>query len=182
MRGVEMLDDEADGESGNQDVDDLDEDEHLQNEAADFGFTNSASRPNWTESVVLEDEDEFELDEALIAGETDLDDESESENESDVDPETLANQDDEERRIRQRPCAGLKSSGHANQGPLQSYEWCWTCFYLPMSSFSSRAPRSAQGFACRTAASDHSKDTSATSSFTECVEQRSSGGLFRDLG
>ena len=96
MRGVEVLDDEPEGEPEKQDVDVLDEYGELQNEAAEFGFTNSVSQPINGENVVLEDEDAFELDDNLIASESDLGDESESEAGSAADLDGLANQDDEE--------------------------------------------------------------------------------------
>ena len=101
MRGVEVSDDDAEDESKDLDIEALDADENLLNEAAGFGFTDSTQQPNGQDKVTLEDEDDFELDEDLIASdsEAELGSGSESDGEPEDDNELLQNgvhEEDEE--------------------------------------------------------------------------------------
>ena len=96
MRGVELSDDEVDGEWKTEGVAVLDADD--QDEAAEFGFTNSIARPDENETMDFPDEDEFDLDDDLIASgsEADLSDDSESEQGSEADENPQQNGVDEE--------------------------------------------------------------------------------------
>ncbi|SMR52456.1 unnamed protein product [Zymoseptoria tritici ST99CH_3D1] len=107
MRGEELSDDEKDGKTDKGDgveddgLDGGDQEEDYGDEAADFGFTSSApptkaSKPS--EQLVLDDEDEFALEDDLVAsgsdaGLSDVESGQDSEEDSDLDME---NHDDEE--------------------------------------------------------------------------------------
>ncbi|EME38264.1 hypothetical protein DOTSEDRAFT_75732 [Dothistroma septosporum NZE10] len=101
MRGEDVSDDENEAAPG-ADVDIRAESDELPDEAADFGFTSSVpqSKKSREEPLVLDDEDEFAMDEDLIASgsEAELsDDESGegSENDSDVDGEFREDEESE---------------------------------------------------------------------------------------
>lgn len=100
MRGEEDPDDEKNIDHRNPEVDDaMDEVDEIPDEAADFGFTNSDTKPKRDdEQVVLEDEDEFALNDDLIASGSDVDvsSESEAEDESDVENDVRLEEVDEE--------------------------------------------------------------------------------------
>ena len=118
MRGVELSDDEGEQESHPEEfavVDDNDLDE-----AAEFGFTNSIARPNENETMDFPDEDDFELDDGLIASdsEADLSDGSESDQDSNFDGHAQQNRDDEEDEfvkdlLRDVNAPSAKVNGHA---------------------------------------------------------------------
>ena len=95
MRGEEVEDDEEDRAKNNGVSDDDDDDP---DEAAEFGLTSSNPLSGKEKHVVLEDEDEFALDEDLIASgsEVDLDNESASEEDSDVEDGAQEDHEDEE--------------------------------------------------------------------------------------
>ena len=127
MRGEQVSDEEQDGDrdvDANGDVDNLDE-------AAEFGFTNSNVHPKEgmeKEKVVLEDEDDFALDEDLIASDSEIDSSGESESEADSDMvnETRQDQDEEEDEFDREFLGdlrdtGIKVNGHtttASEGKL----------------------------------------------------------------
>jgi nucleolar protein 14 len=93
MRGMEVSDDDAENEVRTLEAEALDADNDLLNEAAELGFTNSAQQRSGKDSIILEDEDEFELDEDLIASDSEAEISSnfESDEESDEDKEYLPN-------------------------------------------------------------------------------------------
>lgn len=102
MRGENVSDDEKDAAPGaDVDIREDDEDE-MPDEAADFGFTSSVAQPKKAkeEQLVLDDEDEFALDEDLVASGSEAemsDDESGegSEDDSDADGEPHEDEEDE---------------------------------------------------------------------------------------
>jgi len=102
MRGEQLPDDEPEQQTevNDGDVEDMDD---MQDEAADFGFTNSgAPQEQKPEKIVLEDEDEFESDGDLVASdpesgsEVDVSDASESEAESDTKEHPAATDEEDE--------------------------------------------------------------------------------------
>jgi nucleolar protein 14 len=95
MRGEQVSDDEAnDAKEENSDDDD-----DLPDEAAEFGFT-SSNMPEMPldEKIVLDDEDDFEVNDNLIAGDSEVDtsDVSEDEMNDDINAAVEATVDDEE--------------------------------------------------------------------------------------
>lgn len=109
MRGEDVSDDDepprrrpgADEEMIDEEGNKQGDEEDIADEAAEFGLTSSAppSKPNKDEQLVLEDEDEFALDEDLIASGSDVDvdlsEESDGE-ESEAEPDPEGQRDEEE--------------------------------------------------------------------------------------
>lgn len=102
MRGEEVSEDEEESREkpAGPDEDAVPDDEDdLPDDAAEFGFTSSAAQPKQAkEQLVLDDEDEFALDEDLVADSSEIDVSGDSEDEegSDVEGSAEQEQDDEE--------------------------------------------------------------------------------------
>ncbi|KAF2165484.1 hypothetical protein M409DRAFT_67297 [Zasmidium cellare ATCC 36951] len=100
MRGEEVEDDVARDDVG--DDHDLEGDEDIPDEAAEFGFTASVSQPQeQSQQDVQPDEDEFDLDEDLVASDEDVElSGDESDNSSDDEAEIDAPEDEEDEFVK----------------------------------------------------------------------------------
>ena len=121
MRGEEISDDEADNEMEDADVGDVGDNNEIPDEAAAFGFTNAYAQSNQDkEKLVLEGEDDFALDEDLIASgsEADLSEQSTSENDSNIEDDIHPTEEDEEDEfVKGYLDAKLDTGGRANGIP-----------------------------------------------------------------
>ena len=107
MRGEDISDDEPQEQEADAAQRAVEGEEDVADEAAEFGFTNSAAQPEPSEEkLVLDDEDEFAIDEDLIASGSDVDiseasdAESESESDAEVGAEEQRDEDEEDEFVK----------------------------------------------------------------------------------
>ncbi|EME79244.1 uncharacterized protein MYCFIDRAFT_167141, partial [Pseudocercospora fijiensis CIRAD86] len=126
MQGEEVSEDDA--EAKNEDVQ-AEGDEDIPDEAADFGFTSTIQpKKQKTEQLVLDDEDEFALEDGLVASEDEIEDvelsdeeESRSDDEDEVDGEQKPPADEEDEFVKDILGTDMvKSASGANDTPVST--------------------------------------------------------------